>query len=141
MIFSVVARSICFLVLKQIFLQVTFNISCYVWRSRWPRALNLDISNLNNSTDVWSIMFRVSNPEAVVPRCSVKKGVLRNFAEFTGKHLSQSLFFNKVAGLSLQFYYKGDWHKCFPVNFVKLLRTPFVTEHLWWLIWNSEYYI
>ena len=31
-------------------------------------------------------------------RCSVKKGVLRNFAKFTGKHLYQSLFFNKIAG-------------------------------------------
>ena len=30
-----------------------------------------------------------------------KKGVLRNFAKFVGKHLCQSLFFNKVAGLSL----------------------------------------
>ena len=28
------------------------------------------------------------------------KGVLRNFAKFTGKHLYKSLFFNKVAGLS-----------------------------------------
>ena len=28
-----------------------------------------------------------------------KKGVLRNFAKFTGKHLRQSLFFNKVAEL------------------------------------------
>ena len=27
-------------------------------------------------------------------RCSVKKGVLRNFAKFTGKHLCQSLFKN-----------------------------------------------
>ena len=34
-------------------------------------------------------------------RCSVRKGVFRNFAKFTGKHLCQSLFFNKVAGLSL----------------------------------------
>ena len=32
-------------------------------------------------------------------RCSVKKGALRNFRKFTGKHLCQSLFFNKVAGL------------------------------------------
>ena len=32
-------------------------------------------------------------------RCSVKKGVLRNYAKFTGKHLCQSFFFNKVAGL------------------------------------------
>ena len=28
-----------------------------------------------------------------------KKGILRNFAKFPGKHLCQSLFFNKVAGL------------------------------------------
>ena len=44
--------------------------------------------------------------------CSVKKGVLRNFARFTGRHLCQSLFFN-------------SWHRCFPVNFAKFLRTPF----------------
>ena len=29
-------------------------------------------------------------------RCSVKKGVLRNFAKFTGKHLCQSLFLIKL---------------------------------------------
>ena len=28
-----------------------------------------------------------------------KNGVLRNFAKFTGKHLCQNLFFNKVPGL------------------------------------------
>ena len=32
-------------------------------------------------------------------KCSVKKDVLRNFAKFIGKHLCQSLFFIKVAGL------------------------------------------
>ena len=25
------------------------------------------------------------------------------------------------------------WYRRFPVNFVKLLRTPFLIEHLWWL--------
>ena len=30
-------------------------------------------------------------------RCSVRKGVPRNFKKCTGKHLLQSLFFNKVA--------------------------------------------
>ena len=29
---------------------------------------------------------------------SCKKGVLRNFAKFSGKHLYKSLFFNKVVG-------------------------------------------
>ena len=31
-------------------------------------------------------------------RCSMKKNVLTNSIKFTGKHLRQSLFFNKVAG-------------------------------------------
>ena len=31
-------------------------------------------------------------------RCSVKQGVLRNFAKFTGKHLCQGHFLNKVTG-------------------------------------------
>ena len=30
----------------------------------------------------------------------MKKGVLRNFAKFTGKPPCQSLFFNKVAGVT-----------------------------------------
>ena len=34
-------------------------------------------------------------------RCSIKIGVLKNFAKSTGKHLRQGLFFNKVAALSL----------------------------------------
>ena len=55
---------------------------------------------------------------------SYKKGVLRNFAKFTGKHLCQSLFLLK----------KRLRHRCFPVNFARFLRTPFLTEHLWWLL-------
>ena len=42
----------------------------------------------------WEIFFmdkyRSSHPEVFC-----KKGVLRNFAKFTGKHLCQGLFFNK----------------------------------------------
>ena len=60
-------------------------------------------------------------------RCSVKKGVLRNVAKFTGRHLCQSLFFNKVASLrSATLLKKRPWHMCFPVNFAKFLRTYFL---------------
>ena len=34
-------------------------------------------------------------------RCSVTKGVQRNFAKFSGKHLCHSLFFDKVASLGI----------------------------------------
>ena len=60
-------------------------------------------------------------------RCSVRKGVLRNFAKFRGKHLCQSLVFNKVAGLRPATLLKKKlWYRCFPLNFAKFLRTPFL---------------
>ena len=40
-------------------------------------------------------------------RCSVRRGVPRNFAKFTGKYLCQSLFFNKVAGLRQHLFYRA----------------------------------
>ena len=61
--------------------------------------------------------------EAVVRRYSMKIGVLKNLAKFTGKHRCQILFFHKVAGPNL--LKKRLWHRCFPVNFAKFLRTPF----------------
>ena len=41
-------------------------------------------------------------------RCSIKKGVLENFAKFAGKNLCQSLFFNKVAGLMPARYFENS---------------------------------
>ena len=70
-----------------------------------------------------------------------KKGALRNFTKYSGKHLCQSLFFNKVSGLRpATLLKKRLWHRCFPANFVKFLRTPFYIEHLWWLLLNLEFF-
>ena len=58
-------------------------------------------------------------------RCSIKKGFLRNFAKFTGKHLLQSLFFNKVVGLQVcNFIKKEALAQMFSCEFCKFLRTP-----------------
>ena len=57
----------------------------------------------------------------------MQNGILRNFTKFTGKHLCQSFFFNKVAGLGPATLLKRRlWHGCFPVDFVKYPRTPFL---------------
>ena len=63
--------------------------------------------------------FRSSRPEVFC-----KKGVLRNFTKFTGKHLCQSLFFNKRETLA----------QVFSCEFCETLRTPFFIEPLWWLL-------
>ena len=54
-----------------------------------------------------------------------RNGTLRNFTKFTEKHLRHSLFFKKVASRPVTLLKKRLWHRCFPVNFVKFLRTPF----------------
>ena len=58
-------------------------------------------------------------------RCSLRKGVFRNLPKFTGEHMYQSLFLNKVAALPATLLKKSLWHWCFPVNFAKFLRKPF----------------
>ena len=65
-------------------------------------------------------IIRSSRPEVFC-----EKGVLRNFAKFTGKHAAPATLLKKRL-----------CHRCFPVNFVKFLRTPFFTEHIWWLLLN-----
>ena len=56
-----------------------------------------------------------------------KKGVLKNFAKFTGKHLCRTSVLLK----------KRFRLRCFTVNFAKLLRTFFI-EHFWWLLLHYE---
>ena len=68
------------------------------------------------------------------PEVFCKKGVLRNFTKFAGKHLFQNLFLNKVADQGpATLFRKRLWHRCFPANLAKFLRTSFIIEHLWWL--------
>ena len=57
-------------------------------------------------------------------RYSVRKGVLKNFAYFTGKQLCWSLFLWSCRPPACKFFIKRLQHKCFPVKFAKLLRTP-----------------
>ena len=61
------------------------------------------------------------------PEVFCKRGFLKNFTKFKGKHLCQSLTFNKVANLTpATLLKKRLWHSCFPVNFAKFLGTPFL---------------
>ena len=72
-------------------------------------------------------------------RCSVRRCILRNFAKFARKHLCQGLFFNKVEGLRpVTLLKKRLWHRCFPVNFVNLLRTTFLQNTSGGLLLNVK---
>ena len=75
--------------------------------------------------------------EAVAQRCSVKKvflGISQNSQENTCARIS-FLIKLQASGLRLSTLLKKRfWHWCFPVNFAKFLRLPFLTEHLHWLL-------
>ena len=53
-----------------------------------------------------------------------KKDVLKNFAKFTGKHLCQSLFYNKVADMRPATLLKKRLVQFFSMNISTFLRTP-----------------
>ena len=62
------------------------------------------------------------------PEVFCKKGVLTNFAKFTGKHLCQRLFFNKVAGLRPQacnFIKKESLAQMFSCEFCEISKNTF----------------
>ena len=63
-------------------------------------------------------------------RCSVRKGIFKNFTEFTWTHLCKSFLFIR----------KRLWHRCFPVNFAKLLRIHFLqnTSEQLLLKWTTK---
>ena len=54
--------------------------------------------------------------------CYVKKCVLKSFANFTGKHMHCSLFLIRLK--TCNFIKRRLQHRCFPVKFAKILRTP-----------------
>ena len=62
--------------------------------SRSLKSWKFNVVIKDGDKDYHYLGFRSSHQ-----RCFIIKSVLRNSAKFTGKHLYQSLFFNKVAGL------------------------------------------
>ena len=103
----------------------------FVWRRSKPTYLPI-IQNLNFQ----SVTIRSSRPEVFF-----KKGVLRNFAKLTGKHLCQSLPFNKVAGFRhATLLKKRLLHRCFPVNLRHFSEHLFLQRTsggcFWW--WKTD---
>ena len=83
------------------------------------------------------ILITGARPEAVVQRFSVKKVILRNLTKFTGKHMCQSFFLKKVAGLrnvnfakfhqKITFFNRALMGFCSP----KFKLAKFLTDFFW----------
>ena len=62
-------------------------------------------------------VFYYSPLQKQPPEVYYKKGVLKNFAKFRRKHLCLT---------PVTLLKKRPWHRCFPLNFAKFLRAPFL---------------
>ena len=76
---------------------------------RFDNIFEGQVANTPDTVGSFSSFCRSSHQ-----RCSVRKSILGNFTKFTGKHVCQSLFFNKVVGLRpATLLKKMLWHRCF----------------------------
>ena len=97
---------------------------------------------------LFEILFLKYSPQKTVAEANKKKAKLLRFANVNmiimiGKDNclvwthDKILFLWVSSKMSLNtdiLSKKRLWHRCFPVNSAKFLRTPVITEHLWWLL-------
>ena len=102
------------------FLNQFFDIFFRIWFSEWDFCQSLIFKERSSNISAKSINKAIIHLEKCVflrvtytfrirsshRSFSWKRGALGNFTKFTGKHLCQSVFFDKVAGLQL--YYKRN---------------------------------
>ena len=71
---------------------------------------------------------------AVNRMCSIKKVFLKFRKIDSRTTVPRSLFWQNCYLRPVALLKKRPWHRSLPVNFVKILRTPFFIEHLLWLV-------
>ena len=105
-----------------VFLALIYPVGIYLLKVNNENTTAICNVSSQSTLSSFHTLLRSSRPEVYC-----KKSVLRNFEKSIGKHLCQCLFFNKVACLRPATLLKKKlWHRCFPVNFAKFLRTPFL---------------
>ena len=68
---------------------------------------------------------------------------LTDFGESTGaaaRMCSVKKLFLKIELKTATLLTNRLCHRCFPMNFAKFLRTPFLIEHQWWLLLNQGHW-
>ena len=112
--------------IKKLFLKISQNI--YYNASMGVSFLIKESCNLikkiNSGKSVFSAKFWRTSFLQTEAATIDKKGILKNFASFTAKHLCWSLFLiNLQWPEAYNFIKKRFQHSCFPVKFGRFLRT------------------
>ena len=83
--------------------------------------------HLRTTASVFQLALLCFHFQKQSPEVSVRKGTLRNFKKFTGKHLCQSLCFNKACN----FIKREFMAMVFSCEFFEISMNTFFTEHVW----------
>ena len=101
-------------------------------RADLTRVFEEGVQNKNRCDCTHKYQIKLKKLRSSDPEVFCKKGVLRNFAKFTGKHLCQRLFLNKVIYKKVNFIKKETLTRVFSCEFCETFpRTLFFIEHLW----------
>ena len=87
--------------------------------------------------DAAELMKRPPSQETVIKMFSVKKVFLKISQDSQKNTCARVSFLIKLKA-PLTLLKKRLWHRCFLVNFVKFLRTPFYKDHFWWLLLHLD---
>ena len=73
--------------------------SFFIWSSLFSCNTKVNLNLRRSQRKTTEIFLQKSGYRSSRQEVFCEKGVLRNVTKFTGKHLRQNLFFNKVAGV------------------------------------------
>ena len=91
----------------------------------FPAQKYCHTTNVVYISDTKSKEYKAGRYRSSRPEVFSKKGVLRYFTKFTGKHLCQSVFFNKVAGLRPATLFKKTLAQVFSCEFSEISKNNF----------------
>ena len=80
--------------------------------------MRIYLETLSLGDSLYGVHTMSQNDRSSRPEVFCRKGVFRNFAKFTEKHLCQSLFLNKVEALA----------QVFSCEFCEIFKNTFFTE-------------
>ena len=84
--------------------------------------------------------FSQNSRENICARVSFLIKLQASACNFVKRDTLAQVFFSEFCKISAcNFIKKRPWHRCFPVNFAIFLRTPFLSEHFWWLLLCIRY--
>ena len=121
---------------KKSFLSCMRNIVIISFPNHWNHNTQQIENWLNVNTVEFLYSRQLSVSEAFVRSCSVKKVFLEISPNSQENICARVSFWINLQTATL--LKKRLWHRCFPVNFAKFLRTPFVTELFLWLLLSEE---